>query len=208
MVKHLVLVLDNKLCYFAKDTYYNENCQYDAVPYKNGKFFVIDLNNDGLKLDTAKSAIIRSYFPDSTYKLNAWVDKNEGILVVDGKVLSEVRPLMDNSERLNLRDGNSPAFFLSGLDYNKDNIIDADDIGFKALSLWVDDNQDMICDPEEVAPLSSFGIISIYYNQRNHCYQSGANECSAGDIKYEEKVTCHTNDGDLDLYGVTLLEYV
>lgn len=196
------VLIDNNICYFAKKAY---SCEYWAAPINsNSRFFVIDIDRDGLEIDESKATLVRKYF-QVTYKLKAWIGKNEGIIVIKKEQFPELFDLMDNFEGINFRSAHSPLTSLGELDYNKNSIIDSNDIGFKFLNIWRDSNQDMICQPEEVVSFYEAGINSIDLKSIS-CFNDGKNTCTIGSINYNDNDKLLCNEGDLQLFGITLLE--
>ncbi len=196
------VLTDKNICYFAKQA---DSCKYWAAPINSdSRFFVIDMDRDSLEIDESRTAIVRKYF-QITYKLKAWIGKNEGIIVIKTEQFPELFDLMDNFEGHNFRYAHSPSTSLGELDYDKNSILDSNDIGFKFLNIWRDYNQDMICQPEEVVSFSEAGINSIGL-KRISCFNDGKNTCIIGSVNYNDNDQLLCNEGDLQLFGVTLLE--
>lgn len=202
MSKNTVLVLDSSICYFG----FAYSCKYKALPMSDRHhFMVIDIKRDGLEVDKSKTYIIRKFFGDSTYKLNGWIGKDEGILVVDKDEIAELRKSMDHSERSWLSYTYLPSTVLKAFDYNKDMVLDNDDPGFKAFYIWRDVNQDMICHPDEVVPISALEISSIEL-EKKPCSDADTGYCGANSIN-SDTVTCNSATGTLEIVDVDLFRY-
>jgi len=202
--KNKVLVLDKKICYFAKQY---EACEYRSLPlFKDGKFIIIDLNQNGLEIDTNNPAIIRGFFDRNSYKLNGWVEKEEGIVVLKKDEVEGLIKSFDWFEDNYFRSYENLDLF-KAFDYNKDKIIDIEDPGFNSLYIWRDTNQDMICQDDEVKSFIEIGINSIELKMQPSCANNNQ-ECSNNNYVDHYKLVCNGDAGILDLFSVSLLENI
>ena len=200
------MVLDPKICYFAKNS---DMCEYVTVPFiRKEKFFVIDLNKNGLEVDTHNSAIIRGYFNRDSYKLYGWVGAEEGIVVLRRSEISELKQSMDSAEENFFGYNYSPADFFKAFDYNKDNIVDNEDPGYKSLYVWRDTNQDMICQPDEISSFAEVGLNSIILERQLARGEESKQFCTNNYMDSCDMVVCTTDTGTVDLFTVSLLQYM
>lgn len=205
MVKRTVLRLDKDLCYFAKNSEYSTKCQFWALPNKDNvnSFFILDLNRNGLEIDTSKTAVIRDYFP-YTYILDGWFKENDGILVVDRNKITDLLKLMDKTEKNQWFYGRDPNYFFKAFDENKDCFVDSEDAGYNFLFVWQDVNQDMIPQSEEISSLASFGVTIDLVNKETQCHNS-ENTCT---LSSYSNLFCRDASGPIEMHGVTLLHDV
>lgn len=205
MVKRTVLRLDKSLCYFAKNSEYSTKCQFWALPNNDNvkSFFILDLNRNGLEIDTGKTAIIRDYY-SYTYILDGWFKENEGILVVDRNKIADLLKLMDKTEKEQWFYGRDPNYFFKAFDENKDGIIDSEDAGYNFLFVWQDVNQDMIPQSEEIRSLASFGVTIDLVSKATQC-NSSEDTCT---LSSYGNLFCQDALGSIEMHGITLLHDV
>lgn len=123
---------------------------------------ILDLDGDGLDLESMKKSKARFDMDgDGIADDTGWVGRGDGMLVIDrnkdGLITgaSEISFLTEKTGAKSDLDG------LSVLDSNKDGKIDARDIRFGELKIWVDANRNGITDEGELKTLTEHGITEI-----------------------------------------------
>lgn len=125
---------------------------------------VLDLDGDGIELYT-ESPVLFDLDGNGIKEGNAWIDSDDGILVLDRNgngAIDDGRELFGDQTLLgdgNLADDGFEA--LRELDTNSDGFIDVNDQQFSELKIWRDINSDGISQAEELFDLSAYDVESI-----------------------------------------------
>jgi len=126
---------------------------------------ILDLNNNGIETTSVKQGAYFDHANDGFAEQTGWVGANDGLLVRDlndnGKI--------DNGSELfgnetSLANGTKAANgfeALKALDSNGDNQINADDVAFTSLNIWIDSNGDGFSRASELFSLTAAGITAI-----------------------------------------------
>ncbi len=126
---------------------------------------ILDLNNNGIETTSLKQGAYFDHANDGFAEQTGWVGANDGLLVRDlngnGKIDNGGE--LFGSETL-LANGTKAANgfeALKALDSNGDNQINADDVAFANLKIWIDSNGDGFSRASELVSLTEAGITSI-----------------------------------------------
>ncbi len=127
---------------------------------------ILDLNGDGLVTTNLDQSNV--YFDLDTNgfaERTAWVDANDGLLVLDrdgdGKITNGQELFGDQTLLSNGTRATSGFEALREFDDNKDGKIDASDIVYLKLKVWQDLNRDGVSQAEEMKSLADVGIKAI-----------------------------------------------
>lgn len=108
---------------------------------KGGDPIIFDLNGDGSKTTTIDKGVCFDYENDGFAEASAWIDSNDGILVIDSNGNGKI----DNQSEL--------VTSLQSYDTNQDGVIDSNDTNFADLKILKDDGT--------LETLTQAGIASI-----------------------------------------------
>jgi hypothetical protein len=123
---------------------------------------ILDLDGDGVEMvERGKSKARFDMDGDGTRDDTGWVGKGDGFLVIDRDgdgLITGAAELSFLSEKPGAR---SDLEALAALDSNRDRKIDATDLRFGELKVWVDGNRNGITDSGELKTLRDLNIASI-----------------------------------------------
>ncbi|MEQ1706624.1 MAG: hypothetical protein ABL867_11735, partial [Rickettsiales bacterium] len=139
----------------------------DAVVASFSDPLIVDLNGDGIKLDSFQtSTALFDLDGNGTKENTGWTRANtdDAFLVIDKNNNNNI----DNITEM-FGNASTPGFAdLKSYDSNKDGVINATDTQFSLLKLWNDKNANGVVDAGEMTTLAANGITSIslnYYNK-------------------------------------------
>ncbi len=123
---------------------------------------ILDLDGDGVNLIAALDGVSFDIDADGVAEEIGWVGPNDGMLVVD----SDGSGLIENGAEVfsEVFEGGSYANSLEALrslDTNGDGILNASDVRFDEISVWLDADSDGITDPGELNTLAELDIMAI-----------------------------------------------
>ena len=156
---------------------------YVTPPSMNSPI-ILDLNGDGVKtVDLKDSEVMFDLNGNGRKQLTGWVDKNDGLLVLDrngNQVIDDGRELFGDGTLKSDGSGLCHDRFeaLAQEDSNGDGIIDAADANWSKLRIWRDLNQNGRTDEGELFTLDELGITSLnlnYTRNSNASNPSGGN---------------------------------
>ncbi|MDP1615401.1 MAG: hypothetical protein Q8L68_06355, partial [Methylococcales bacterium] len=157
------------LDFFITPAYGNEaieNAKQQVTSAKSTSSpIILDLNNNGIETTGVKQGAYFDHANDGFAEQTGWVGANDGLLVRDINGNGEI----DNGSELFgsetlLASGNKAANgfeALKALDSNSDHQINADDVAFASLKIWIDANGDGFSRASELLSLSAAGISAI-----------------------------------------------
>ncbi len=126
---------------------------------------VFDLNGDGIDLKSAEEGVEFDLNGDGEKKQTGFIRGDDALLFLDETgegVVKDGRQLFGNS------DGYANGFEkLKAYDENGDGVIDENDSVYHQLRLWVEKNEDGICEADETMSLAEAGIKSIRVDYEN-----------------------------------------
>jgi len=204
--------------FHGMDAVYAAFAQAEAT----GSPLVFDLDGDGIELVSLNNSdVFWDLDQDGFAERSAWVDSDDGLLVVDldgdGYIKSQSELFGDL-----MTDGFS---ILSDYDSNYDGVIDANDAQFSDLLIWRDINQNGIGGDSELFTLTELNITSIdlsaavqYQNFldgnevthiSSYTYDDGVNPAETRDVydvwfQYDDRHTLYNQVFDLDPNTFTL----
>lgn len=129
---------------------------------------ILDLDGDGIEMRSIKKS--KAAFDmngDGALDHTGWTGKGDGFLVIDRNndgLITHASELSFASEDL---DAASDLEALAALDNNGDRVIDAKDVRFGELKVWVDADGDGVTDAGELKTLAEVGIASMSLVGRN-----------------------------------------
>ncbi|MCP4354393.1 MAG: hypothetical protein GY793_01930 [Proteobacteria bacterium] len=118
---------------------------------------VLDLDGDGLELNSMDSGIRFDMDNDGFAENTSWVKADDGLLVMDKNgngTIDNITELFGSATKTGFEE-------LAELDSNSDGTIDANDTDFGNIKVWQDLNQNGISEADELKTLSEAGISSI-----------------------------------------------
>ncbi len=126
---------------------------------------VIDLGKPGIELTSVQNGVHFDLDNNNFAEQTSWIGTEDGFLALD----RDNNGTIDNGSELfgdqvMLKNGSkSSSGFeaLADLDENGDGIIDADDLEFVNLKVWIDENHNGLSEISELKTLSELGIVSI-----------------------------------------------
>jgi hypothetical protein len=123
---------------------------------------ILDLDGDGVELvHRTKSKARFDMDGDGSRDDTGWIGKGDGFLVIDRNNDGLVTTATELSFLTEKPDARSDLEALGALDSNRDRKIDATDLRFGELKVWVDANRNGITDAGELKTLQELGIASI-----------------------------------------------
>ncbi len=127
-----------------------------------GEPLVIDLDNDGLTLSSARVSF--DLLGDGTSQRVTWAGAREGFLAMDRDgdgAITSVHELLGDKGNCAGRACYDGIESLRAMDSNADGVIDAADPAYARLLVWVDANQDAVSQPGELSNLAGNGIRAL-----------------------------------------------
>lgn len=133
---------------------------------------LLDLNGDGIRTTTGWYPVRFDFDSDGVQEITAWTapDGEEGFLWLDlndNKVVDSGRELFGDQTLLPSGEMSQhgfealAAFDQEGLGGNDDGIISHEDLIWRSLRLWVDEDHDGVSQRREVRNLDAEGVVSI-----------------------------------------------
>jgi Ca2+-binding RTX toxin-like protein len=123
---------------------------------------ILDLDGDGIELvKRGKSKARFDMDGDGVRDDTGWIGKGDGILVIDRDNDGLITGAAELSFLAEKPDARSDLEALGALDSNRDRKIDATDLRFGELKVWVDSNRNGFTDAGELKTLQELGIASI-----------------------------------------------
>lgn len=120
---------------------------------------VLDLNGDGIDLKSAEEGVAFDMNGDGQQTQMGFIRGDDALLFVDTHgdgVVHDGRQLFGNTQ------GHANGFeMLAAHDENGDGVIDENDAIYDQLRLWVEKNEDGVCESDETMSLREAGIKSI-----------------------------------------------
>uniref|UniRef100_UPI003342034A Ig-like domain-containing protein n=1 Tax=Limnohabitans sp. TaxID=1907725 RepID=UPI003342034A len=144
---------------------------------------VLDLNGDGVQTIGISEGVQFDLLNTGTPQSVGWVDRHDGLLAIDlngdGHINSGAELFGDHTQ---LSDGSLAKdgwHALAEMDSNADGQINALDVNFDRLLLWVDANSNGISDAGELSGLAAANIASIDLAANTHSVQQNGNVVQA-----------------------------
>ncbi len=129
---------------------------------------ILDLDGDGIEMRSIKRASAAfDMNGDGVADDTGWVGRDDGLLVIDRNNDGEINNVSELSLASEDADANSAMEALAALDNNNDRVIDAKDVRFGELKVWIDANGNGVTDAGELKTLEEVGITSINLAMRN-----------------------------------------
>lgn len=167
------------------DAYCWTSCVNNVCPIGHpGCPILFDIENDGFHMTGLEDPVLFDIDADGNSELMSWTDRGEGLLALDRNgngSIDDGQEIFGNYTRLS--DGTRALngyLALAELDTasfggNGDDQIDATDMAFSALRVWIDRNHDGRSQPDELQPLAAARIVSIGldYRRSNRTDQYG-----------------------------------
>ncbi|HKX87889.1 MAG TPA: hypothetical protein VJM13_01650, partial [Sphingopyxis sp.] len=123
---------------------------------------ILDLDGDGIEMKSAKKSKARfDMNGDGASDDTGWVGAGDGFLVIDRNRDGRITHMSELSFGAEDADAASDLEALAMLDNNGDRVIDARDVRFGELKVWVDADLDGVSDAGELKTLAELGIKSI-----------------------------------------------
>ena len=129
---------------------------------------ILDLDGDGIEMRSIKKA--KAAFDmngDGAADDTGWVGRDDGLLVIDRNNDGKINNVSELSLASEDSDASSAMEALAKLDNNNDRVIDAKDVRFNELKVWVDANGNGVTDAGELKTLAEVGITSINLSARD-----------------------------------------
>jgi hypothetical protein len=144
---------------------------------------VLDLNGDGVQTISVSEGTQFDLLNTGTPQSVGWVDRHDGLLAIDlngdGHINSGAELFGDHTQLPNGSLAKDGWHALAEMDSNADGQINALDVNFDHLLLWVDANSNGISDAGELSGLAAAGIASIDLAANNHSVQQNGNVVQA-----------------------------
>ena len=144
---------------------------------------VLDLNGDGVQTISVSEGTQFDLLNTGTQQSVGWVDRHDGLLAIDlngdGHINSGAELFGDHTQLPNGSLAKDGWHALAEMDSNADGQINALDVNFDRLLLWVDANSNGISDAGELSGLAAAGIASIDLAANNHSVQQNGNVVQA-----------------------------
>ena len=160
-----------------------------------GDPILLDLDGDGIRTTSVENGVYFDHEGDGFAENSAWVDKNDGILIIDknnnGKLDNGNEIFGDNYIKSNGKKASSGFDALRDLDSNNDGIISAEDSEFNNIKILKGDGT--------LLTLEEAGIISINLNStaKNTVDENGNTLISQGTFVYADGTTGNLGDFNL-----------
>ncbi len=129
---------------------------------------ILDLDGDGVEMRSIRQS--RASFDmngDGAADDTGWVGRGDGFLVIDRNNDGRITHASELSFASEDPDAVSDLEALAALDNNGDRVLDANDVRFGELKVWVDADGDGVTDAGELKSLEELGISSISLAARN-----------------------------------------
>ena len=125
--------------------------------FRFGTPLVLDLDGDGIETISVDEGVEFDILDTGDAVKTGWISGNDALLAIDNNGNGKI------DKRAELFGGDIGGGFakLSNLDSNDDGVVDANDVGFNALLVWQDANENGITDDGELVSLESTGITSL-----------------------------------------------
>ena len=138
-----------------------------------GSPLVLDLGELGIDLTSSagSDSVYWDIDQDGMAETSGWVGPQDGLLALDANSDGIIK---DHSELFGTVDTDG-FLILAELDSNEDGTIDANDIAFDDLIVWIDANTDGHSQEEELVSLTDLGIVSIDLNYNVTDYEINGN---------------------------------
>ena len=126
---------------------------------------VLDISGQGITTRSVVNGVYYDLDNNGFAEKTGWIDAKSGILVLDkssngkietGNELFGDRTILDNGMT-----ASSGFAALAALDSNRDGVIDAKDVKFSELRIWVDKDGNGVSTPDELLTLEEAGIKSL-----------------------------------------------
>ena len=137
------------------------------LTFRNKQFgllapIVLDLDGDGVELKSIRKSKARvDMNGDGRTDDTGWIGGGDGLLVIDRDGDGRISGPAELSLLGEKPDARNALEALAALDSNRDGKIDAADLRFGALKIWVDGDGDGVTDPGELGSLADHEIASI-----------------------------------------------
>ncbi|MBF0098960.1 MAG: FG-GAP repeat protein [Magnetococcales bacterium] len=132
-----------------------------AVTFCQGDPLVIDLNGDGIHLTSKEAGTRFDMNGDGIADATGWFGQGDGLLVIDQNGDGYIDSIQEVISEKAVPSATSSLAALATLDSNHDGMMDARDVDFNHLLVWVDMNQDGISTSQELYTLAQLGITSL-----------------------------------------------
>lgn len=125
--------------------------------FKFGTPLALDLDGDGIETLSIEEGVEFDILDTGTQVQTGWISGDDALLAVDNNGNGKI------DKRAELFGGGVGEGFakLKNFDSNDDGLVDASDVGFNALQVWQDANEDGVTDEGELVPLESTDITSL-----------------------------------------------
>jgi Ca2+-binding RTX toxin-like protein len=145
----------------------------NLIAFKNKSYgllspIILDLDGDGIEMRSIKKS--KASFDmngDGIADDTGWTGTGDGFLVIDRNNDGKITHASELSFAAENKDAKSDLEALASLDNNGDRVIDAKDVRFGELKVWVDANGNGVTDAGELKTLAEVGITSISLAGRN-----------------------------------------
>ncbi len=126
---------------------------------------VLDISGQGITTKSVTAGVYYDLDNNGFAEKTGWIDAKSGILVLDrdgngkieaGKELFGDRTILDDGKT-----ASNGFAALAALDSNRDGVIDAKDVKFSELRIWVDKDGNGVSMPDELLTLEEAGIRSL-----------------------------------------------
>jgi hypothetical protein len=144
-----------------------------------GTPLVLDLSGDGIQTTTVQSGVAFDLNATGQKLSTGWLSPRNGFLVVDlngDGIISDGSELFGSGTRLPTGERAADGFAaLRVFDTNHDGAIDSRDARFRDVAVWVDANQDAVCQPGEMHTLASLGIVKLNLDAKDVSIENNGN---------------------------------
>lgn len=172
---------------------HNEGNEFNfSGGFSFGKPIVIDLDGDGVEIDTLdQSTALFDFDEDGFREKTAWVSKDDGLLMVDlgnDGQLTETKEIAFANFTDDTNDTDLEAL-REVFDTNGDDVLNALDDDWELFKIWQDSNQNGVTDDGELMTLDEVGITEISLITREgtgEVYSDGTTNHGLIDITMED----------------------
>ena len=125
--------------------------------FRFGTPLVLDIDGDGIETLSIDEGVEFDILDTGTEVQTGWVSGDDALLAIDNNGNGQI------DKRSELFGGGVGEGFakLANFDSNDDGVVDASDVGFSALQVWQDANEDGVTDEGELVSLESTDITSL-----------------------------------------------
>ena len=136
---------------------FNPGNNFAFAQFDFGTPLVLDIDGDGIETISVDEGVEFDIFDTGIEVKTGWVSGDDALLAIDNNGNGKI------DKRAELFGGGLGEGFakLANFDSNDDGVVDASDVGFNALLVWQDANEDGVTDEGELVPLESTGITSL-----------------------------------------------